>query len=399
MSAVSQRPARTVPRERLPALDGLRGIAALMVLLTHAAFLTGLSATPRLDAHLYARGDFGVAIFFALSGFLLYRLLMHELATSGRMRIGVYMARRFARVIPAYWVVLAVLVVATRPETRDIVLHAVGGHIYVHDSMISAFGQSWSVATELSFYLVLPLLVRWLARRRGAEPGHALVLMLRLLVLTSLLGFFVGPAWLGEDVLLERLLPWRAPHFLVGMIFAEATITPTNRVSMWLRSMADRPGGCLAIAGAAYLAATTPLAGSLLLEPAHGIQLVLRTLFATVVAAALLLPLTLGRRSAWSDFLSHPTTRWLGLVSYGVFLWHLPVFEAIFHVTGAPVFRGGMLPLLAVGVPISLLLGFLSHQFIELPASRLAARLRRRGDGERRDKDQTDRSLEPGRTG
>ena len=390
----------TVSLQRLPALDGLRGVAALMVVLTHAAFLPGFSGRSRLDGQLLARGDFGVAIFFALSGFLLHRLMLHEVDSSGRLNILGYAVRRFARVVPAYWVTLAALTIATRPEARDVVLHAVSGQIYVADSMMTAFGQSWSVATEISFYAALPLIVLSLTRLRSRHPSLPLAVLSALLVVTSLLGFVVGPAWLGEDVILERLLPWRAPHFLVGMIFAEAAITHRSRISRWLRGLADQPGGCLALAGAAYLAATTPLAGSLLLEPAHGTALVLRTFFATVVAAGLLLPLALGRRSGWSEVLSRTGARWLGAISYGVFLWHLPVLEAILHVTGAPVFRGGILPLLALGLPISLFLGALSHRFVEVPASRLAARLvRRGGQHQRRDEQDTDRPFEPRRSG
>lgn len=159
----------------------------------------------------------------------------------------------------------------------------------------------------------------------------------------------------------------------------------------------------MAVAAAAYVASTTPVAGSLILEPAHGTQLVIRTALATVFAAGLLLPLVLGRSSTYSLALSHPTTRWLGLVSYGLFLWHLPVFEGLYALTGAPFFRGGMLPLLAVGVPVSLALAFLSYRLVEVPCSRLAARLaagkRRQRESERHDEDQPDTALEPLRPG
>ena len=222
--------------------------------------------------------------------------------------------------------------------------------------------------------------------------------LLGALVLTSLLGFLVSSATLGQDVILERWLPWRAPHFLLGMIFAEALTTPTSATARWLRARAHDVGGCLAVAGAAFLASTTPRAGSLLLEPAHGIQLVLRTGFATLFAGGLLLPLVLGPHSTWSDLLSRPTVRWLGVISYGVFLWHLPVFEALFHISGAPFFRGGLIPLLILGVPLSILLGFLSHQFLELPVSRLVARRSaRRRDTEGHEQSDPDPALQPGR--
>ncbi|MDO5502215.1 MAG: acyltransferase [Actinomycetia bacterium] len=385
-----------VALSRLPALDGLRGMAALLVVLTHASFLTGSTTSTGLVGHLMGRGDFGVSLFFALSGFLLYRILVAEAQDSGRPHIGSYAARRFARVLPAYWLTVLVIVALTGAGARDSLLHLTGTQIYVADSMLPAFGQSWSIATELSFYLLLPFLVVGLQSLRRRSPLLPMRALLVALVVTSALGFVVGSATLGQDIILERWLPWRAPHFLVGMIFAEALIAPQVRAARWLRTRARDVGGCLAVAGAAYLASTTPLAGSLLLEPAHGLQLVLRTGFATLFAAGLLLPLALGQTSAWSTFLSRPFVRWLGVISYGIFLWHLPVFEALFYVSDASFFRGGLVPLLIVGVPISMLLGFLSHQFLELPISRLVARAgARRRNTEASEQEDPHQSLQP----
>ena len=386
----------------LPALDGLRGVAAGLVVLTHAAFLTGVGTTGGLAGHLLARGDFGVSIFFALSGFLLHRGLAHHLEHTGRVDALGYAARRFARVVPAYWLALVAVVVATRPDVGDAVLHALALQIYVPDAVIASFGQSWSVATEISFYAALPLAVVLLERLRRGHPSRPLTVLVVALVVTSLLPILTGPAEFGEDLLLERWLPWRAPHFLLGMVCAEALRVPGHPVARGLTRLARDPVGCLAVAGAAYLASTTPLAGSLTLDPAHGVALLLRTGFATVVAAGLLVPLTLGPPSGLSRVLSRPTARWLGVVSYGVFLWHLPVLTALYAVTGAEFFRGGLLPLLAVGVPLSLLLGFLSHQLVEVPGSRLTSRLlahrRQRRERDDRDEDHPQRPLEDRRT-
>lgn len=382
----------------LPALDGLRGVAAGLVVLTHAAFLTGFGSTGGLPGHLLARGDFGVSIFFALSGFLLHRGLAHHLELTGRVDGLAYAARRFARIVPAYWLVLAAVVVATRPDLDVWVLHALALHIYAPDAALASFGQSWSIATELSFYAALPLAVVLLGRARRRGPGRPLVLLVLALALTSLLPLLTGPATFGQDLLVERWLPWRAPHFLIGMICAEALLAREHPVARGLSRLARDPVGCLALAGAAYLASTTPVAGSLTLDPAHGVALLLRTGLATVVAAALLVPLTLGPPSGLSRALSRPTPRWVGVVSYGLFLWHLPVFTALYAVTGAEFFRGGILPLLAVGVPVSLFLAFLSHQLVEMPGSRMTSRLlahrRQRRQRHERDEHEPHGSLE-----
>ena len=384
--------------EFLPALDGLRGLAAALVVLTHAAFLTGFGTSAGLPGHLLARGDFGVGIFFALSGFLLHCGLLHEVASTGGIDTLRYAARRIARIFPAYWLALAAVVIAADPGLKAWLLSAVGLQIYAPDTAIGSFGQAWSVATEASFYVVLPVVVVLLHRLRGRSPAAPVIVLVAALALTSLLPLSTSAAVFGQDLLVERWLPWRAPHFLVGMICAEALVLPRHPVTRTLRRWARDPTGCLLIAGAAYLAATTPVAGSLSLEPAFGVTLFMRTGLATLVAAGVVLPLVMGTTSGWSRLLAQPVMRWLGLVSYGLFLWHLPVFTAVYAVTGAEFFRGGILPLLSFGVPISLLLAFLSHQFVELPSSRLVARLlgRRHDGGEphHREQHDPDRALE-----
>ncbi|MFC7488914.1 acyltransferase family protein [Knoellia sp. CPCC 206453] len=376
----------------IPALDGLRAVAAVMVVLTHAAYLTGFGVTGGLMGRLWSRGDFGVGIFFALSGFLLHRALVAH-RVDGRAIAG-YALRRAARVLPAYWVALAAVVVFANPPVRDWALHAGGLQIYVSDAWISSFGQSWSLATEISFYAALPLVVialRPLRRRGPALP--LLVLTVSAVALTLLSGIGSGEVF-GQDILVHLWLHARAPQFLVGMICAEALTVPGHPLARLPRRWGSDVVLCLAIAGGAFLFATTPVAGALTLDPATSSQIIVRTALCSVVALALLLPLTQGRANAYSAALSRPPMRWLGVVSYGVFLWHLPVFTALYAVTGLPAFSGGLAPLLAVGIPITLLLSDLSHRWIEVPSSRLAGRiLARQRKNERRQDQQPNRSL------
>lgn len=388
----------TAPRGAVtlvPALDGLRAVAAVLVVLTHAAYFTGNGVNGGLVGRLLARGDFGVAIFFALSGFLLHRGLLAD-DSAGRLDLFGYAVRRLARIGPAYWLTLGVVAALAHPPTRDVVLHAVGLQIYWPDAWIPAFGQSWSVATEFAFYATLPLAVlalRPLRRRHAALPLVVLAVLTVLLTLTSGIG---GGGVFGEDVLYERWLHARAPNFLVGMICAEALLVPGNVIARTLKRWGSDTVMCVSVGGATYFLATTPIAGALTLEPATPGQLVVRTALSSVVALALLVPLTHGGPSAYRDLLSRPSARWLGVTSYGLFLWHLPVFEGLYAVTGAPAFEGGLLPLLAVGVPVSILLAALSHAWIEVPASRCAGRVaarRRQRQRERRENEQPHGSL------
>lgn len=360
-------------RARLPGLDGLRAVAALLVVATHAAYLTGFTTNGGLLGRLAGRGDFGVAIFFALSGFLLHHGLAAD-AREGRTDLRAYAVRRAARVLPAYWVTLAVVVVLVQPPVRTVVAQALAIQTYVPGTDIDAFSQSWSIPTELSFYVALPLVV-WLLERARRRRAGAPVAILATTALLSVVALALVPAGVvGEDVLLERWLLARWPNFAVGMLLAEVVLRPTGRVAARVVAMARDTAGCLVVAGAAFVLATTPIAGPLTLGPVSGVQLSARLVLSTVVAGFLLAPLVLGRDDAYSAALGSAPMTGVGRVSYGLFLWHLPVFTAVYALTGATVFAGGILALLAVGLPISLGLAWLSHVAVELPAMRWAAR-------------------------
>ena len=141
-----------------------------------------------------------------------------------------------------------------------------------------------------------------------------------------------------------------------------------------VRRVARDSTACLSVGLAALLLATTPVAGPLTLGPITGSQLSARLVLSTVVAGCLLAPLVLGRPDAWSRVLTRPGTRSVGAVSYGLFLWHLPVFSALYAVVDVEAFTGGFVPLLAIGVPVSLGLAWLSLVLVERPAMRLAGR-------------------------
>ena len=275
---------------------------------------------------------------------------------------------------PAYWVTLAVVVVLAQPPVRTVVAQALAVHTYLPGADIDAFSQSWSIPTEVSFYVVLPFVVWLLERARRRDPDLPVRLLAGSAVLAVVALAFVTVGRIGEDVLVERWLPARWPNFAVGMVLAELVLRPEGRAARLARRLARDTGGCLLLAGAAFLLATTPIAGPLTLGPVSGLQLSVRMVLSTAVAGLLLAPLVLGRDGTYATALASGPARNVGTVSYGLFLWHLPVFAGLYALTGAEVFAGGILPLLAVGLPVSLFLAWLSHVAIERPAMRWAAR-------------------------
>ena len=363
-------------RARLPALDGLRAVAALLVVATHAAYLTGATTSGGLLGRLAGRGDFGVAIFFALSGFLLHHGLAAD-ARDGRTDLRAYAVRRAARVLPAYWLTLTAVVVATQPPLRTVVAQALTIQTYVPDTDLDAFSQSWSIPTEIAFYVVLPLVVVLLERARRRHRDLPVVILAGTAVAAVVVLALVPVGEVGETLLVERWLPARWPNFAVGMLLAEVVLRPQGRFAARVVALSRDTVGCLAVAGGAFILATTPIAGPLTLGPVSGAQLSVRLTLSTVVAGLLLAPLVLGRDDAYPAALASGPARGVGQVSYGLFLWHLPVFAALYAVSGATFFTGGIVPLLAVGLPLSLGLAWLSHVAVVRPSAWPAARRRR----------------------
>ena len=165
---------------RLPALDALRAVGAAAVVGTHVGFTTGATAQGVTGGFL-ARLDVGVAIFFVLSGFLLFRPFADAAAVGSKSpNMGRYLWRRAVRILPAYWVAVVaclILLPQNRPATSgDWIRYTTLGQIYYPDANRHGLTQTWSLAVEAVFYLLLPVLVFATVRRRWRPVRTAVVI-------------------------------------------------------------------------------------------------------------------------------------------------------------------------------------------------------------------------------
>ena len=371
------------PRRSFPVLDTMRAVGALLVVVTHCAFNAGAYSRYGVVGPLMARSDVGVGIFFVLSGFLLSRQWLLAAASGGTApRLRRYVVHRVLRIVPAY-VVVAVLALVLLPSNEPFrglarwssVLTL--SDIYLHERLPYGLTQTWSLTTEIAFYVLLPLLVL-VATGRGRRLGHGrMVAFLLTLVAVNV----VWLLWLSARIpshpprvneWLPAYLTWFAAG--IGLSYVEIAGRGT-RVHRWLSALAASPGSCWLLALGLLLVATTPVAGPTLLVPATAAAGLTKNLVYVLVATLVILPGVLGPRgTAYERRMSHRSLRHLGAVSYSLFLVHMPILQLVMWLTGYELFGGHLVPILLLTLALSLVAAELLYRLVELPALRLRSR-------------------------
>ncbi|MEO7980945.1 MAG: acyltransferase [Sporichthyaceae bacterium] len=384
----------------VPALDGVRGLAALLVVLTHVGYQTG-ETSRGLPGALLARADVGVALFFVLSGLLLYRPWVVAEATGGPAPSWRrYYRRRAVRILPAYWLALLAVVVLAPDDGRsagDVVANATLMQVYGGGHLLGDFTQTWSLCTEVLFYAVLPLVAVAVGRLRGpvARVGLLAAVVVANLVWAGLATTDALPT------LSSTWLPGHAGWFAAGMLLAaaadDAARRPAGRVGQWTRDFAGRPGTVLLLALAVAALAVTPLAGPRTLAPTTPGESVVKELLYGVVALLLVAAALVaqpGTRVA--RVLGNPAARWTGRVGYGVFLWHLLVLDGVMSALGTPLFGGDVLRVGVLTVAGSLAVAWLSWVLVERPLlDRLSSPVSSRREGDEQHGEQREHAHRP----
>ncbi|MDP8967608.1 MAG: acyltransferase [Actinomycetota bacterium] len=368
---------RTKDDRRSASLDGLRGLAALCIFVFHGWLYTmpAPDATDRSSIGDYAAHELrlGLVAFFVLSGFLLSRPWFAA-SLEGRRppAIGRYLRARAARILPAYYAALAgsiVLLWGLRgtpglrlPPSDELPLFVVFGQNFSPASVMKLNPPMWSLAVEVMFYALLPL-IGWLALRLPRARRAQALAPLALLALGVAYNWAIAGRGLG--LTFSKTLAAMLPYFALGMLAALALHGRTI----------DRRAKRNLIAGGVALVVADAVAKAA--APASGIDAgqlfaVMRDLPAAAGFALIVVALAGARRSrlVGSRLLSG-----IGTISYGFYLWHVPVLM---------VLRGyGVLPLdpvagtLVALVP-SLAISALSWVALERPILRWTARRERR---------------------
>jgi peptidoglycan/LPS O-acetylase OafA/YrhL len=330
---------------RFPLLDSVRAIAALLVVLLHAFVTAGATESHTSAARWVSRLDVGVTIFFLLSGFLLYRPFVRARLLGERSpRVAPYAWRRVLRIVPAYWLAL---LVSSLWLGKDAVLDPATawkyfGFVQIYFSgVLGGLAQAWTLCVEVTFYMFLPLWA-WLMRRRDrGRPGTARSEWIALAVLAAAsLGYQAVLMFTAADprhALAARgltSLPGYLDHFALGMAIAVASVEAerrgrTPRVVAWVEHRAWLAWGLALVAYVVVCAGIGIDGVGILSEPFSAWQGLGRHVLYAVVALGVLLPAVFGTPGeGWvRRLLGHRVLAWLGLVSYGIYLWHDSVLE------------------------------------------------------------------------
>lgn len=366
-------------RRHWPALDGLRGIAVLVMILYHIDVLQG--------------GYLSLSLFFVLSGFLITSLLITEWDADSRVSFRDFYARRVLRLFPALGAVIAASVIA------GVILATAGGAIDradVHATLdaipwvvafagnwvrafdshallgtLGALGQTWTLAVEEQFYLLWPILCVLVMRRRIRRDRLALMLAF-LAVADMIYRAVLAHLGYGPDRLYYAT-DTNCDGLLIGCAMA-----------FWLAHRPVKPRPALTAKVIAWLAVAV-LAG-LYLKGSRS-DAPIETSAAVLASGAIVAVVVTGRApDAMRRLLSARATVRVGRRSYGLYLWHYLVL-AIIDAVCAPypdLSLSGPLPGRAVyfaatvaGVGFSYLLAEVSYSRIELPALRLKRKFQR----------------------
>jgi peptidoglycan/LPS O-acetylase OafA/YrhL len=348
-------------RTFLPAVEGMRACAAVGVVITHVAFQTGHSSG--IAGRLFGRFDLAVAVFFALSGFLLWR--GHAAAARGLRHVpptGHYLRSRLVRIMPGYLVaVVVILTLLPDAETSSVTVWLANltlTQIYVPLTLTAGLTQMWSLSVEVTFYLALPVLAL-LARGlsvRARVPAIAAVG-------AASWAWALIPLHTSEGVNIMNWPPAFFSWFAAGMLLAEWTVRPLG----WMHRLARRRVLMAVIAVAAFLVAASPLAGPEGLTPGTVSQFMVKTVMGSVVAAALLAPLVLDEPDTPHRFLASRPMVTLGRWSYGLFVWHLAALTMVFPVIGEFAFSGHMPVVLVLTVIFGFAIAAVSYALVESP--------------------------------
>jgi peptidoglycan/LPS O-acetylase OafA/YrhL len=379
---------------RFPLFDALRGCAVLAVLNFHVALYAGAVNGGTLGDTFSVVGYLGPPIFFAISGFLLYRpFVANRVAGRHSPSLRRYGRRRVLRIVPAYWFVLTVLAIfpgIVGVFTGEWWRYYGFLQLYTQRTLGEGIPVAWTLCVEVTFYLLLPVWAFAVGRASGGRRRREIAI----LAVAGCAGLAVQVAagrqavpWLTGETLAGQF-SW----FAVGMAMA---VLSAHGARDWVPRWLPRPAVLwgVAVLAAAGLVANTPAGGAAALfaeptavRPWH--MLLVKVVLTMIFVIFVLLPVAFDRSVGVAHrVLSTRPLVFVGVISYSAYLWHLIIVaflargsDSHFSSTGLNVLGhvhfARMPILLVLTAGVTAVVASLSYRFVELPFLRRKERPR-----------------------
>ncbi len=363
---------------RIPALDGIRALAIVLVLVFHGGFSWA------------GGGFFGVDVFFVLSGFLITGLLVSEYRQNAGIGLKRFWGHRIRRLGPALLVMLAGIAIygwlVAAPDTLDSLRsNAIATLLYVNNWHQISGGQgyfaalntpqpllhTWSLSIEEQFYVIWPLVVlgvlHWFRSLRALLVVTVAGAVASAVDMAVVYGNGAGQsrAYYGTDTRAQALLIGAALAIVLAHPLPRRRRRPVTTTTLVRSLDLGRPArvglvvlGGLGLAGILVLATTVNSTSTWIYR--GGFTLVALAA-AAVIACVALLP-----RSPWGRVLSLRPVRYVGAISYGLYLYHWPIFVVLDNA------RTGLTgwALFGLRVAVSVAVAVISFHFLEMPVRR-----------------------------
>ncbi|SQD97069.1 Acyltransferase 3 [Parafrankia sp. Ea1.12] len=371
--------------------DGLRAIAALLVLVVHVSFNSGLTTGNSIGVYT-ARGEIGVAVFFLISGFLLYRpFAVAHLSGRGAPDAAGFYIRRLLRIIPLYWLALAVALNVVPNDKMGV--HGFAGLLqtaffmqgYRQHWAIQGLTQAWTLNVEFAFYISVPFYAWLLVRRRRPARSQLrveLVALAVIFVISRVLHYaLIGShIWWADGWTVWLPVWWDL--FAMGMLIAvlSAWYVQNGRTPAWARWRWSG-GACWLIAAFFYWVASTQV--DLPLQPLFvpdRTQDMGRHLFYGLFGFFLILPAVFGPpdQGLVRRLLTCRPMAYLGLISYGIYLWHTVVIEVVAEHTGTAAGELAFAPFFLLVLVLTCAVSTITYFLVERPCMTLGREWARR---------------------
>jgi peptidoglycan/LPS O-acetylase OafA/YrhL len=351
----------TTSRFYRPELDVLRFVAFLMVYLTHT--IPDEPGSLRWVLAFSNATGFGVQVFFVLSAYLITELLSREKRVTGGLNAKAFYARRILRIWPLYFFALGAGFLFSRLHPTDAIpVHALIAYLFLagnwytsrYGYLAFAIGPLWTISVEEQFYLAWPMLVRYLTRRN--------------LAVVCCVG------WAGSQIVLiclcARHLPIEPTIWTNSLVQLQYFALGAG-VSLFLNGSTPKIRGSLrgSMIASAFLLL---FASDFVLNPdrADGLTSVAHTYPEMLLVGAAVTLLLVGFLN-WSIFNGWRIVRYLGKISYGLYVYHLPCLTVVSKMVSRFLKHDSPLAVFALGLPFTIGVAAISYRYFETPFLRL----------------------------